>query len=374
MKKRLGIAASIIGGSFLLFGIGSWVLQKVANKEDPEYFLQFIKENGAKQSVAVSIQYNQDSLAAVNEQVSLPLASTMKIILAIEYARQAAEGMIDPQQPVSLDELETYYVPKTDGGAHEAWLESVKETKQDDAVPLSEVANGMIAYSSNANTEYLIEVLGEENINGNIIDLEINSHEPIYPLVSSLFIPIQVMNEENLTKQETVAKLKEMSLDEYREHAKRIHENWKTQPPTDEEKKNIINELDMEFQRIWSDRLPRGSAEDYLSIMEKLNRKEFFKPEVYQHLDPVMEQLMKNPQNQEWLTHAGQKGGSTAFVLTMAMYATDKNQNKTEFVFLADDLSSTQQTKLSRNMNQFQLKLLRDEDFREKVKQELENL
>jgi len=58
----------------------------------------------------------------------------------------------------------------------------------------------------------------------------------------------------------------------------------------------------------------------------------------------------------------------------MAMYATDKNQNKTEFVFLADDLSSTQQTKLSRNMNQFQLKLLRDEDFREKVKQELENL
>lgn len=41
-----------------------------------------------------------------------------------------------------------------------------------------------------------------------------------------------------------------------------------------------------------------------------------------------MEQLMQNPKNQKWLLHGGQKGGSTAFVLTLAAYTTDKEGNR----------------------------------------------
>ncbi|MCJ7842041.1 hypothetical protein MUB24_14245 [Lederbergia sp. NSJ-179] len=83
---------------------------------------------------------------------------------------------------------------------------------------------------------------------------------------------------------------------------------------------------------------------------------------------------MTKPSNQEWLAHAGQKGGSTAFVLTMSMYATDKEGNQTELAFFANDLSTIEQAKLSKNINAFQLKFLTDEKFREQVKKELSSL
>ena len=125
----------------------------------------------------------------------------------------------------------------------------------------------------------------------------------------------------------------------------------------------------MDFQKIWSDRLPRSTTSDYVSIMNTLNSKTYYKKDVYEFLDPVMEQLMKNQKNSEWLVHAGQKGGSTAFVLTSAMYATDKEQNKTEIVFFSNDLSILEQKKLSQNLNAFQLKFLKEEKFRVEVKE-----
>eukprot|EP01034_Spumella_vulgaris_P007163 gene7163-9124_t len=73
----------------------------------------------------------------------MPLASTVKIILAIEYARQAAAGEIDADEVVPIAELEKFHVDNTDGGAHESWLAS---------------------FSSNANAEWLLDKLGSEKV------------------------------------------------------------------------------------------------------------------------------------------------------------------------------------------------------------------
>nr|WP_326142538.1 hypothetical protein [Bacillus paralicheniformis] len=132
--------------------------------------------------------------------------------------------------------------------------------------------------------------------------------------------------------------------------------------------------MDKDFQKIWSDRLPRSTTRDYVSIMKKLNSKVYFSANVYQYLDPVMEQIMRNPNNCEWLVHPGQKGGSTAFILTIAMYATDKDGNQTDIAFFANDLTSFEKAKLSRNMNGFLLKFLKDSNFRAHIKKELPNL
>lgn len=365
------VIVSIVVLFSLVIGIGIYMFKKEVNKENPEYILQFIKENSESEKLSLSINYNEQKWVEVNPTKQLPLASTVKIIIAIEYARQAAEGKIDPQQEVSLEELNTYYVPKTDGGAHDAWIANLNNGKEVGKVHLSEVAKGMIAYSSNANTEYLMNVLGLENINNVPESLGIYNHEPLYPIVSALFIPTQLMNEQNLTKQEVLEAMRSMDISEYRKRAMDIHNQWQNHPPTAQEKKQLVKNLDMDIQKIWSDRLPRSTTEDYVSIMSKLNNKTYFNEEIYKYLDPVMEQLMENPINREWLVHAGQKGGSTAFILTTAMYATDKEGNQTELAFFANDLTTREQAKLSRNMNGFKLKFLQDAEFRTLIKKEL---
>lgn len=364
------IAGSVV--ILLFIGFGIWFFQKEMKEDDPEYVLHLIKEKVSSKHIAVSINHNGKKLANINEDESLPLASTMKIIVAIEYARQAAEGKIDPDQQVSLKELETYYFPKTDGGAHEAWIKQLKEENNEDIskVKISDIADGMIAFSSNANTDYLMQLLGLDRINQLLEELDLSSHEPLYPISGAMFVPVQLMEEEGLSKKEALKALKNMSLDDYRERAVNIEKEWQTAPPTEQMKKQLNSTLDMKFQKIWSDRLPRSTTKEYVSLMEKLNSKKYFPEKVHHYLDPVLEQLMKNPYNKEWLKHAGEKGGSTAFVLTVAMYAEDKEGNRTEIAFFADDLSQWEQLKLQQKMNSFQLKLLTDPSFRKRISNE----
>ncbi|MGA3676568.1 serine hydrolase [Lysinibacillus agricola] len=374
MNIILWIIAGILVCGGLVMGIGFWMFKKEINEENPEYIVQFIKENIASENVSLAIDYNNEKWVDVNTNKQFPLASTVKIIIAIEYAQQAADGRINPQQQVSLKELETFYIPKTDGGAHEAWISALNQSKNIDSVPLSEVANGMIAYSSNANTEYLMHVLGLQNINEVLKSLNVLDHEPLYPITSAVYIPTQLMNEKNITKADTLKAMKNMDMAEYRDRALNIHNNWLKNPLTDEEKKQSLKILNMDIQKVWSDRLVNATTTDYISILEKLNSKKYFHEDVHKYLDPVMEQLMQNPKNREWLTHAGQKGGSTAFVLTLAFYAKDKDGNQTEIAFFANNLNTIEQVKLSKNINGFQLKFLKEEKFRMQLKKELSEI
>ncbi|MEK5233781.1 serine hydrolase [Lysinibacillus sp. FSL K6-0232] len=354
----------------LAIGIVFWKVQKNMTTADPEYIVQFIKDNQEGGNISLAIQHNQQPWIELNTEKPLVLASTVKIIVAIAYAQQAADGRINPQQQISLKDLETFYLPRTDGGAHKAWLAQLNLDGRD-SVPLSEVAKGMIAYSSNANTEYLMHILGLQAINDVVVQLDVVKHEPLYPMTSALYIPMQLMEEQELTPKEALIVLQDMDKSEYHRRALSIHNQWIKHPLTNEEKEKALKLLSMDFQKVWSDRLVKAPTNDYIAILEKLNRKKYFSEDVYKYLDPVMEQLMENPANQQWLTHAGQKGGSTAFILAMAAYAEDKEGNQTEIAFFTNNLTTMEQIKLSNSINSFQLKFLTDDQFRIRLKKEL---
>src|SRR5699024_11498838 len=91
-----------------------------------------------------------------------------------------------------------FYLKDTDGGAHPAWLEEMeKENRiQKRQVSLHDVAKGMIKYSSNANTDYLIALLGLESINETLESLDLKGHEAIYPLVGSVLVPYKVQEKD----------------------------------------------------------------------------------------------------------------------------------------------------------------------------------
>jgi D-alanyl-D-alanine carboxypeptidase len=80
---------------------------------------------------------------------------------------------------------------------------------------------------------------------------------------------------------------------------------------------------------------------------------------------------MENPANREWLEHSGMKGGSTAFVLTKSLYATDKKGNKMALAYFFDDLGMLESTKLKMSMNEFELQILTKKAFRAEVEQAL---
>ena len=61
----------------------------------------------------------------------MPVASTMKLIVALEYTKQVTEGKIDSSRFVSINDVNRYYVPNTDGGAQDRWQKLFGEERQD---------------------------------------------------------------------------------------------------------------------------------------------------------------------------------------------------------------------------------------------------
>jgi hypothetical protein len=101
---------------------------------------------------------------------------------------------------------------------------------------------------------------------------------------------------------------------------------------------------------MWSVRtLDRNISTLYYQRLLSSQVKEPVKTQEY--LDEVMEYILDNPKNKELLEHSGTKGGSTAFVLTKALYTTDKKGNKTELVYFLNNLTPFESIKLQTSMN-----------------------
>jgi D-alanyl-D-alanine carboxypeptidase len=130
---------------------------------------------------------NDTVVAHLNEDKLMPLASTVRIIVAVEFARQAAHNIINQNERVPLAELNKYYVANTDGNEHPGWIAYENKLGHiiNDSVTLIDIARGMTLFSSNANMEYLLDRLGFENVNNNLRLLGLKNHTVVYPLVSA---------------------------------------------------------------------------------------------------------------------------------------------------------------------------------------------
>lgn len=357
-KKRLLIYGSII----LLIGIGGYAVLR----DNPEYVMNHLKNN--PQTTSLYVVQNGKEVISYQSDVVRPLASTVKIIIATEYAMQIEQGRLNKKDLVSLDELNRHYFAGLDG-AHEAWLESMTNEGEikNNEVTLHDVAKGMIVYSSNANTDYIIDLLGVSTINERAKALGLTQHEGVYPIVSALLIPSHIktdgMNEEQL-----VQALKELPMETYRSLAQELSKEL-MEGTLDFE--GATEELSMDVQKVWSDRLIGATSNDYGKLMTTISSNQL-PPTATEVLRDLLEWPMElNESNQDRFTHLGMKGGNTAFVLTQALYAETSEGDKTEIVLLTDDLSSWQMELIMRNFNSFVSKLIGDEDFRHNVQQKL---
>ncbi|WP_053482325.1 serine hydrolase [Lysinibacillus sp. FJAT-14745] len=358
-KKRI-----IIYGSFILVvGIASYFFFR----DNPDYVLNHLKDY--PQTTSLYIAENGEELITYQSDMVRPLASTVKMLIAVEYAMQINEGIITKDSPVPLDDLKRYYIKNTDGNAHENWLKTMRSEGKvkNNEVTLHDVAKGMITYSSNANTDFLIDLLGITNINERAQSLKLTQHEEVYPIVSALLIPEQIENE-TLSEKQLIKKLREMPIATYRSKAEELSEQMKIGTIKAED---ISFDMSMDLQKVWSDRLIGASANDYGKLLAIISNDKLPEGAANTIRDLLEWPMQYNEQNHERFVHLGAKGGSTAFVLNDAIYTEDHNGNKIEMVILTDDLNFWQGLLIRKNMNSFESKLLGSKDYRLKIQKKL---
>lgn len=324
-----------------------------AQASGPDLVTDFLRQNPTR--TAVYVIRNDTVLVSRQPDQKMPLASAVKTIIAVEFARQAAAGKLDPAQPVPLADLDLYYLPNTDGNAHPAWKQRLTQQNliNNGTVPLLEVAKGMIQFSSNANTEYLLDRLGPEAVNANLKTLNLPNHDPIYPIVSALFLY-------SLSPADTALAMKQVkafSAKAYAAKCQAIHLRLK-QDQSGSFKKTFIFP-DLALQKIWSDRLPGSTVREYASVMQKINSRTYFSPAVQTVLDSIMEwPFVVNPGNKNVYRHLGMKGGSTAFVLTNAFYAETTKGSRVSAAVFFNNLTQTESATLMSQLNDFTIRCM----------------
>ncbi len=125
IKITLYILAGIIT-LILLLTLAIYILYKINSTANA--LADFIKENPEK--AALYYVVNDSVKVDLNSNSMMPLASTLKWMVLVEYCKQIEEKVISPNTQISLNELYKYYLPHSDGEAHPNWLKEMGENKK----------------------------------------------------------------------------------------------------------------------------------------------------------------------------------------------------------------------------------------------------
>ncbi|CAD8185755.1 unnamed protein product [Paramecium pentaurelia] len=307
-------------------------------------FVEFLKRNPSRTSLSAKT----DDIEILNYQGNRQqdLMSVFKITVAIEFSRQSAEGIIDPDTWVSLEDVNKYYLKDVDT-SHTQFLEIWNQMGKikDDKIQLIEIANGMIALSSNTNTEYLQTILTMESIEKTIQTMKLEQTQSYY--LSSLFLVF--LNYDNKDRDDYIKQISSFTPEYVLEKSNQIHSILEQ---GGQEAQDLLARgkevLDGQVLGIQAQTFTKASTSAYVNLLDKLNKQEIFNSKFYDIFYPLIGYVsMKNPFLAKTYKHVGVKGGSSSYekdtqcVLSIAQFQELYNPfpySKTTYALFTQDL------------------------------------
>ncbi len=265
--------------------------------------------------------------AYLNPDVPMPLASVVKVIHLVAYAEAAAAGVLDPTATVFLDELQAFYLPNIDLGAHNRALEELEENGRLFADPpamlLDEVPGMMIASSSNAATDYLHLLLGQEIIEETAVSLGLTSQTAPCPFLGQFL----VMGNHVIANSNSYQTWESYMADpqSFGRDAMLLTEAFSSDDEfrqTAVDWRNRTRRPSGQTQRLFSQDLnAQGSAADYAALMARIAQNGLSGSESSYIARRFLEWPMRFADNQALFSNLGYKNGILPGILTTVYYA-----------------------------------------------------
>ncbi|ASK63896.1 hypothetical protein CFK37_17890 [Virgibacillus phasianinus] len=342
---------------FIISFIGLGILTNKRNsKKDKNDLLKYLIKH--KNCASITIKEDGLDTLALNSDKRFPLASTIKIIIAYKLVKLAEIGQLTLTDKIKMNDLDKFYIENTDGGAHPRWKMSIGNP---DEASLLEVAKGMMQFSSNACTDYLIGKIGIERINVSLNELRVDNHDKITFLTPSVLIPGYLSDKKKIAAE----KIKSLNLYSYQKLSEKLFLKMaKVNCQTLKDK--VPKMLDHKIQLATTKKYASSTTREYADLMFKLGKDLLTAKEKKLFSKIVLgDNIRDNQDDLFWY-----KGGATLFVLTSALYKESQGQTICVSFFLEDDKGGELYW-IKNILNSFVIGIAKDIDFREKVKKEL---
>jgi hypothetical protein len=301
--------------------------------ETPEQVLQYLDQH--RQDVALaSYSVRPDGTPDPSDPVILfkpdqkmPLASTVKIVVLAAYAREVTAGRLNPNQAVSVEHWERYYLPGTDGGAHPAALGSLGiptdpygfANDRAATVKLDALARVMIQLSDNAAADYLMARVGRDNLRSVIFQAGMTGQDVPLPILGTFLTWQNHMD--GLLTPARVRKIQKLA-ENPRRYAAQVdrltaaygNPRWRQAEIEFQLARDVFSyELEAAVANVFTG----GTVRDYVRVMAGVVTGTFLSPEI----SALMRRHLEVPlPNENLFLSWGTKGGALAGVLTEANY------------------------------------------------------
>lgn len=361
-----------------------------------EQFLDYLQSHRSDVAL-VSFSADETEARATNDPVirhnaekSMPLASTMKILVLAAYAREVVAGRLFADEEIPLERWDRYYLKGTDGGAH---LEALSElglfespgdlpnssSAANPTVNLGRIARAMIRYSDNAATDYLLDRLGEAALKATIEEAALTDQQPIRSLLGEF---LSFANHDHpLLTGERLDELLILSANEYKERTEelaRLHLETPWGEFERESRRTGFLQPILKNERQAAHTLtPKGTAREYARIMSEVIGGRFISTEVSALMRRYLEWPMEVGDNQEKFFNFGAKGGTLLSILTEAMYLTPQSgdfagQTRVIILFMRQiPVSAWLRMQITFIHQQFMVRLATEREFAEEVTRKL---
>ncbi len=308
---------------FDIFSVLSEGKEWASQLKTPEDVLEYIITHPNDVSLVARDIGNSEEIF-YNADIPRPLASTIKILVLAEYARQVETGILSPSELVNLDDIDLYYLPRTDGDAHPSAITEFRQKQyinSNNQVELRHIPRAMIRYSDNAATDYLILRLGRNNLENLVFGLNLKNQDVPAPFIG------QILTWSNHTFTDTPTERLnkyQASQNTYIEEIYRWTETWcHSEEFRNKQIKHTTSQqwLSLKEQQAMAQALNgKGTANGYAQIMERVYRGLLISPGADKIMRQYLEWTMEFPTNQNELDTFGAKNGSLASILTEAWY------------------------------------------------------
>ena len=270
-----------------------------------------------------------------NPDEPLVVASVMKTAVLAAYADMVVNDELDPDERVPVADWERFYLPFTDGGAHQLGLQSLGlqtdelgfATDPTATVTLDEMATIMMHYSGNAATDYLIERIGLERVTA-VTQTHLPQHTPIH---YKLGFTLAIFNHEIPY---STAELQQVSAHiesgDYSEIERLIdlylhNETWRRDQIDYLSGVEPVSADLGAYHTAAAQLLPQGTAREYARMMAQIGSGRFISPQVSAIMQQKMESVPSDwPLRALYFERFAAKDGMTAGVLAVASYAAPK--------------------------------------------------
>jgi hypothetical protein len=274
-----------------------------------------------------------------NADEPLALASTMKLVVLATYADAVANGELDPGERGPIADVERYYLPLTDGGAHLSGLKSTGlqagesgfARDQAATIALDDLARIMLHYSGNAETDYLIARLGPDKSASVIQRAGLDHHTPIGLTLGPVLAifdrkgpfssgPNQGIGVDAATGDTShLDRLTDLYLLDHQWRAAQI------------QFMSSVSRVSGGRPDMWArqaaaaQRFLRGTAREYAQMMARIAAGKFLSTQVSEIMQQKLESVPSDrPLRATFYARHGAKDGAAAGVLTLAAYAIPK--------------------------------------------------